>query len=343
MSNDLQGVLLGIGNPLLDISANVEASILDKYGLQRANAILADPEKHLPLYAELQSNYQVEYSAGGSAQNSIRGAQWMLQVPGASTYIGCIGNDENGKNMIAAAKEYGVITQYLVDKSTATGTCAIMITDKERSMVAFLGAAEKYKQEHLESAQVQEVIKKAKYFYATGFFLTHSPNALLTLGKHASENNKTFLMNLAAPFLIEFFWDRMSSVLPYADVIFCNENEAETLGKKLEWGSNLEEIARKLVAWPKENSHRTRMVIFTQGPSETIVATHDKVEKFSPILCKPEELVDTNGAGDAFVGGFLSQYIQQKSTEQCIKAAHYAAWECIRRSGATFPAKPNFQ
>jgi len=343
MSNDLQGVLLGIGNPLLDISANVDVSLLNKYGLKRADACLADPEKHLPLYAELQSNYKVEYTAGGAAQNSIRGAQWMLQAPGATSYIGCIGNDENGKNMEAAAKEYGVTTHYLIDSNTPTGTCACLITDSERSLCAFLGAAEKFKQDYLETAEIQAVIKKAKYFYATGFFLTHSPNALVYLGKHACENNKTFLMNLSAPFLIDFFWDQMSSVLPYADVIFCNENEAEALGKKLQWGSDLEEIAKKLVAYQKANSHRTRIVVFTQGAKQTIVATHDKIEKFAPISCKPEELVDTNGAGDAFVGGFLSQFVQQKSTEQCIKAAHYAAWECIRRSGATFPAKSNFQ
>jgi len=344
MSNNLNGVLLGIGNPLLDISATVEQSLLDKYDLKRASACLADPVKHLPLYPELQANYKVEYTAGGAAQNSIRGAQWMLQeFPGATNYIGCIGNDENGKNMKAAAEEYGVTTRYLVDNDTATGTCAVLITDKERSMVAFLGAAEKHKKEHLETPEMQEVINKAKFFYMTGFFLTHSPATLLFLAQHAKEHNKTVLMNLSAPFLIDFFWDQLNSVLPYTDVVFCNEDEAATLGKKLGWGSDLEEIAKKLSAYTKENTNRKRTVIFTQGSKQTIVVTEDKVEKFSPITCPQEELVDTNGAGDAFVGGFLSQYVQQKSMEQCVKGGHYAAWECIRRSGATFPAKPNFQ
>ena len=36
-------------------------------------------------------NYQVEYIAGGAAQNAIRAAQWMLQIPKATGYIGCIG------------------------------------------------------------------------------------------------------------------------------------------------------------------------------------------------------------------------------------------------------------
>ncbi|MDG6100215.1 carbohydrate kinase family protein, partial [Alteromonas sp. ZYF713] len=31
-----------------------------------------------------------------------------------------------------------------------------------------------------------------------------------------------------------------------------------------------------------------------------------------------EEIVDTNGAGDAFVGGFLSQFIQGKGVEASV-------------------------
>ena len=38
----MSNILLGMGNPLLDISAVVEQDILDKYDLQLNNAILAE-------------------------------------------------------------------------------------------------------------------------------------------------------------------------------------------------------------------------------------------------------------------------------------------------------------
>ena len=38
-----------------------------------------------------------EFSAGGSALNTIRAAQWMLQVDGASSYAGCVGDDKSAK------------------------------------------------------------------------------------------------------------------------------------------------------------------------------------------------------------------------------------------------------
>ena len=45
----LIGSLMGMGNPLLDISAEVPDSILEKYDVKMDNAILAE-EKHVPIY-----------------------------------------------------------------------------------------------------------------------------------------------------------------------------------------------------------------------------------------------------------------------------------------------------
>ena len=56
-----------------------------------------------------------------------------------------------------------------------------------------------------------------------------------------------------------------------------------------------------------------------------------------------ELLVDTNGAGDAFVGGFLSQLVQAKDLSECVRAGHYSARVIIQRSGCTMPAKSDFK
>lgn len=46
--------------------------------------------------------------------------------------------------------------------------------------------------------------------------------------------------------------------------------------------------------------------------------------------------------GDAFVGGFLSQLVQEKPIEECVRAGTYAANVIIQRSGCTYPEKPDF-
>jgi adenosine kinase len=67
-------MLLGMGNPLLDLSVTVDPALLTKYNLKPNDAILAE-DKHMPLYKELSSDPSVEYIAGGSTQNSLRVAQ----------------------------------------------------------------------------------------------------------------------------------------------------------------------------------------------------------------------------------------------------------------------------
>lgn len=47
---------MGIGNPLLDISAIVDEELLKKYDMDADSAIMAE-EKHMPLYRELMEKY----------------------------------------------------------------------------------------------------------------------------------------------------------------------------------------------------------------------------------------------------------------------------------------------
>jgi adenosine kinase len=82
---------------------------------------------------------------------------------------------------------------------------------------------------------------------------------------------------------------------------------------------------------------RSRIVVFTQGSKETIVASEGTVHRF-PVEPLPRELlVDTNGAGDAFVGGFLSQLLHHRPLHDCVHAGNYAARIVIQHSGCSFP------
>ena len=113
-------MILGMGNPLLDISSEVDAAMLEKYDLQLNNALLAE-DKHQPLFTEMAVLPTVQYIAGGATQNSIRVAQWMLQTPGATAYMGCVGDDDFAAAMRSACGKDGVQCAYMVDPSTPTG------------------------------------------------------------------------------------------------------------------------------------------------------------------------------------------------------------------------------
>lgn len=51
-------------------------------------------------------------------------------------------------------------------------------------------------------------------------------------------------------------------------------------------------------------------------------------------------LVDTNGAGDAFVGGFLAKLACGCDLEACVSAGNYAARQIIQVSGCKIPSFP---
>ncbi|XP_029465423.1 adenosine kinase isoform X6 [Rhinatrema bivittatum] len=283
-----ENTLFGMGNPLLDICAVVDKDFLDKYGLKANNQILAE-DKHKELFEELVKKFKVEYHAGGSTQNSVKVAQWMIQQPHkVATFFGCIGTDNFGEILKKKAEEAHVDAHYYEQSEQPTGTCAACITGDNRSLVANLAAANCYhKEKHLDLEENWKLVEKAKIYY---------------IAEAAT---------------------------------FAREQGFET--------EDIKEIAQKAQVLPKMNTKRQRVVVFTQGEHETIMATVDEVVSFPVIEIDQTKIVDTNGAGDAFVGGFLSQLVYDRPLEECIRAGHYAANVVIRRAGCTFPEKPDFK
>ncbi|CAO0803391.1 unnamed protein product [Mucor circinelloides] len=330
--------LLAMENPLLDIQCKPDQELLDKYDLKANDAILAGAS-HEPLYKEIVEKYEVTYVAGGAAQNTARGAQFFLP-PNSTAYMGCISDDEFGKTMAAAAKDDGLYTNYEITKQAATGTCAVLITGNNRSLVANLAAAEKFQASFLQKPENWKLVEEAKYYYMGSFFLTHDGGyqSALLVSQHAAENNKTFALNLSAPFLSQFFKERLDSIIKNTDILFGNEDEARTYSQQAGWNTdNVEEIAKKLSQLEKGNS-KPRLVVITQGADATVVAQGDVAHTYPVIKVDASEIVDTNGAGDGFCGGFMGLYAQGvEDPARCIKAGHYLANIVIKRVGPTYP------
>jgi adenosine kinase len=335
----MEGILFALGNPLLDIQAHVEKAFLDKWELKENDAILCG-DKHVPMFTEMTEKYDVEYLAGGATQNSCRVAQWIIGKPNTITFTGCIGNDHFGKVLEEKAKSVGLNTIYQRHPSERTGTCACCIYQEHRSLCAHLAAANCFSKDHLEVASNKALMEQAKYYYIAGFPLTVSPESMLLVAEHACANNKLFCMNLSAPFLVSVFKEPMMKVLPYVDILFGNESEAAEFSKVHEFGTeSIPEIAVRLSALEKANKARSRMVVITQGHDHIVVAQDGKTKTYPVPTLNKEQLVDTNGAGDAFVGGFLAQLISGKSTDECVRCGIWAAQVIIGQSGCSYPDK----
>jgi adenosine kinase len=342
MANLKEGTLLGMGNPLLDIVAVVDPEFLTKYELKANDVILAQ-EIHRPLCKDLTDSYSVEYVAGGATQNMLRVAQWVLAKPNIATMMGGVGNDEYGNILANAAISEGVNVQYQILTTIPTGTCAALITGANRSLCAYMGAATGYTKEHFIKPDNFAYVEKAELYYISGFFLLVSPESMLEVAKFACANNRTFMMNLSAPYICSNYFDRLQTALEYIDILFGNEQEAVAFSKAMSFGTeDITEIALKTAALPKTNKNRTRMVVFTQGSDPVIIVQGTTVTTYPVIKISEDKIKDTNGAGDAFCGGFIAQYIQRRPLETCVRCGIWCATEVIQRIGATFPKEKKF-
>lgn len=148
---------------------------------------------------------------------------------------------------------------------------------------------------------------------------------------------QTYALNLSAPFLCQFFKEQMAAVLPYADFVFGNESEAEAFaGANGFGGATIDEIALRIAGLPKAADARARVVVITQGAESTAIATGGAVLHVPVPKIAKADIVDTNGAGDAFVGGFLALIAKGASLVEAAHAGHWAAGHVIQRSGCTF-------
>lgn len=171
-----------------------------------------------------------------------------------------------------------------------------------------------------------------------------TPNANVT---QENQRRRKFMMNLSAPFLSEFYFEPLMAAMPYVDILFGNEQEVEAFARQHRWTeTEPKAIGHKIVNLPKATGINDRIVIITQGHLPVLLFRGDRpgvVEEFPVERISPELVVDTNGAGDAFVGGFLAYYIQQATLDVCIRCGIWAASQIIQRSGCTFDGKPQFR
>lgn len=321
-------------NPLLDITARVNPSFLKKYSLLPNGAILSGPS-HVNLTRDLFDSYPADkifYSAGGAGQNTTRAAQWLLP-PNSTIYCGCIGNDEFGNKLREQAMTDGLQVEYMTTDKDVTGTCLCLLTDDNRSLVASPNAANHFDSSHLLSDHIQSVMHSSSIFYISGFFVTVSMDSIRHILKFAKKGGKTIAFNLSAPFLCEYYREQLNEIIGQVDFLFGNESEALAYYKS---DTIPADEVPNVEAAVQELAKHARHVIITQGPLNTIHCIGSTISTYPVKSVHPDDIVDTNGAGDAFVGGFLASFLQGYSIDKCIECGHRMASMIIKTSGISF-------
>jgi sugar/nucleoside kinase (ribokinase family) len=162
---------------------------------------------------------------------------------------------------------------------------------------------------------------------------------MLEIAKYCTKTSKPFLLNLGAVFLVKHNFEDMMECIAHADYVFCNQREGAMFAKKHGFDDDIEAAAMYMADYrQKSDSKPPRMAIITQEGEPTIVCKRDKkgelvVTRHEVVQVPKHKIIDTNGAGDTLVGGFIAGLIRGVDETQALKEGLHLASIIIQKHG----------
>jgi adenosine kinase len=253
--------------------------------------------------------------------------------------LGCIGKDSYGDKIVEGLNKAGVKPLLEVRDDFKSSRCGVAIHNKERCLLPEIRASTMLSMDFVQKNL--DTISQASMLLIEGYFVIEKYDIIHFLAEHFNKLNKKIAFTLSATFMLENFGDRMLEVANKSHLIFCNNEEAEVFSK-LTGSKCYEEMSAAI--HKKLTPLAGRLLVITCGKDPVFVSSYDYKEDRVDFVLKSfvhpvsnEEIVDTNGCGDSFVGGFLAQYIQGHSLEKCTRAGNWASSVIIRNVGCTYP------
>jgi len=334
--------LIAIGNPMIDITAEFEEEAIKKYNLKFGETVFAN-EENMEFFEVLEKNKNVKYIPGGSIQNTLRIASLCINMEPKNanlfkiSMLGATGKDNYREKIVNALSLAGVNNLLESIPDTQTSRCGVCINKKNRALLADIRASNKISEKFIK--ENQEEIYKNDALLIEGYFIKERFEIIKNLCVKFKTKKKMVILTLSSVDTVKNNYDRFIELAKCSDLIVGDLEEfEELLGEKgLKNKDLFINLSKKLV-------NKSRLFVVTDGKRGVIVAKYDYkrgnmdfILKSFPSRIKDEDIVDLNGVGDAFLGGFLSQYMQGKSFEACCKAGNDVAGVIIKNVGCNFP------
>ena len=231
--------------------------------------------------------------------------------------LGRVGDDEFGGPLVDALGEKGIDTS-LIERAegVATGAAFITVTpDGENAITVAPGANRSLTPEDVDAAA--DAIGEAAVVVAQ---MEIPPETVLRAVEVASESGTRALVNLAPTF------DVPRELLERLDPLIVNEHEAAFLLDR-----KVEGVEAALSAAPELLSLGPKSAVITVGEAGAVFAQGDDTDH----LPAPKvEVVDTTGAGDAFVGALAARLAREASLAEAVAYAVRAGAAAVTKAGA---------
>lgn len=242
---------------------------------------------------------------GGNALNVAVFYNRLTNDPCA--YMGIVGNDECAAHVIDSLKQEGVDASR-VRRAIGENGMAFVALDKDGDRV-FEGSNKGGIQSRLGL-----ILDEQDIHYISKHDLLHT-SVFSRLEYRLPQLSE--VIDISFDFSTNYEDDYLKRVCPYIHYAFFS-------------GSDLsEEECMELMK--KAHLLGTKMVCITRGGEGALLSTHDKIFK-QPII--PTEVVDTLGAGDSFIAGFLSSYGEGQDVAKAMQKGAIVASQTCQNYGA---------
>lgn len=260
---------------------------------------------------ETISSLSLSTQAGGKGANQ---AASLARAGGSVKLAATIGPD--GLWIKNKLDSYGVDTSLMrVKENTFTGTATILLDEKGRNSIVLYGGGNRENDE--------EYIKKVFQSFGEGDWLVieNEINNLHLIIESARERKMRICFN-PSPFEKELLSSDWSGI----DLIVVNEVEIAQLmkGKSGSW----KEILTSAHALFPASS-----ILLTLGEEGSMFLDRKEGEIISRAIIRTD-VVDTTGAGDTFLGYFLSSIIRGLTPSDALERATRASSIAVSRAGA---------
>jgi sugar/nucleoside kinase (ribokinase family) len=307
--------ILGIGNAIVDVQAQVDEAFLSRHDMHKGKMRLIDAETAETLYRKMPP---AQESSGGSAANTCAVA---AALGARAAYLGRVADDQLGavfRHDIAAAGVHYPTAPLAGGAPTAR--CLIMVTaDGQRTMNTYLGACVAFGEAEIE----ENVVAASAVTYLEGY-LFDPPAAQAAFRRAASAAHaagRQVALSLSDPFCVDRHRAAFRALVAgHVDILFANEAELCALYERNEIEAALSHARQDVVLAAVTRSEAGSIVV--RG-AETV-----------EVAAEPARVVDTTGAGDAYAAGFLAALTKGFPLAACGRLGSIAAAEVISHFGA---------
>ena len=270
---------------------------------------------------------KIELHIGGDAVNESIALADMGHKPA----IACgVGRDLAGNLLRSELADRGVDTSEMAVMDTLTTPIAQLVVHQDGGRHSINSRATML-EGYLPDSDMPH-IKGARIVSFASLFRAPLDQAeeVRRLMHAAKEAGALISVDTKLPTFRELKMEELSDVWPLVDYFFPNEKEAAYHSGISEDGSPAEEHFRKMTE--VFLGYGIKNVIIKAGADGCYI---NNADGFRHLPALPVEVVDSTGAGDNFVAGFLSGVLRGEEIIACAERGRARAAQCISRMGAS--------